>query len=66
MVFGHSHRTGPLPGDDAVEWGRLVNCGSWVLETHFMQDPAPHNPYWPGGAVLVCDDGPPRLLRLLG
>jgi len=66
VVFGHSHRTGPLPGDDPMEWGRLVNCGSWVLETHFMQQPAPHNPYWPGGAVRVTDDGPPRLERLLG
>jgi hypothetical protein len=66
VIFGHSHRTGPLPGDDPLEWGRLMNCGSWVLETHFMQQPAPHNPYWPGGAVRVEADGPPRLERLLG
>jgi predicted phosphodiesterase len=66
VIFGHSHRTGPLPGDDPLEWGRLVNCGSWVLETHYMQDPAPHNPYWPGGAVRVDAGGPPRLQRLLG
>lgn len=65
VVFGHSHRTGPLPGDDPLEWGRLVNAGSWVLETHYMQDAAPHDPYWPGGAVRVEDDGPPRLERLL-
>jgi hypothetical protein len=65
VIFGHSHRTGPLPGDDPLEWGRLVNCGSWVLETHFMQRPEPDNPYWPGGAVRVEASGPPRLQRLL-
>lgn len=65
VVFGHSHRTGPLPDDDPVEWGGLVNCGSWVLETHFMRVPASRNPYWPGGAVRVEDTGAPRLERLL-
>jgi hypothetical protein len=65
IVFGHSHRTGPLDGDDPLEWGRLLNTGSWVQETHFMGEPDPSNPYWPGGAVRVDDDGPPRLLRLL-
>jgi hypothetical protein len=66
VIFGHSHRTGPLPGDDPLEWGRLINCGSWVLETHFMQDPVPDSPYWPGGAARVEETGPPRLERLLG
>ncbi|HEU4656186.1 MAG TPA: hypothetical protein VFR97_01610, partial [Capillimicrobium sp.] len=65
VVFGHSHRTGPLPGDDRTEWGRLVNCGSWVLEHHFMPRDDPASPYWPGGAVRLRDGGPPELLRLL-
>jgi hypothetical protein len=71
VVFGHTHRTGPLAGDSVTEWSaaggtRLVNCGSWVLETHLMTRVAAASPYWPGGCVVVDDDGPPRLRRLLG
>jgi hypothetical protein len=71
VVFGHTHRTGPLAGDAPSEWSlaagtRLVNCGSWVLETHLMTRAAPASPYWPGGCVVIDDDGPPRLRRLLG
>jgi calcineurin-like phosphoesterase family protein len=37
VLFGHTHRTGPLPADEAGEWalaggGTLMNTGSWVLE----------------------------------
>jgi hypothetical protein len=65
VIFGHSHRTGPLPADDREEWGPLLNCGSWVHETHFMHEGERASPYWPGGAVLIDESGPPRLLRLL-
>ncbi|WCB95631.1 hypothetical protein DSM104299_04380 [Baekduia alba] len=70
VVFGHSHRTGPLPADDVTEWRTpsgawLHNSGSWVDEPSFTGADGMHSPYWPGGAVLVEDDGPPRLLRLL-
>lgn len=70
VVFGHTHRTGPLAGDDEREWtgrggARLVNCGSWTYSAIFLDVAGPANPYWPGGAVLVEDDGPPRVLRLL-
>ncbi|HEY6762820.1 MAG TPA: metallophosphoesterase [Baekduia sp.] len=70
VVFGHSHRTGPLPADDASEWraasgARLHNSGSWVHEPSFTGADGARSPYWPGGAVLVEDDGPPELLRLL-
>lgn len=35
VVFGHTHRAGPLPGEDAARWrgrlgARLVNCGCWT------------------------------------
>jgi hypothetical protein len=70
VVFGHSHRAGPLPGDDRAEWralsgAEIVNAGSWVHEPSFTGAAGTASPYWPGGAVLVEDDGPPRLLRLL-
>jgi Calcineurin-like phosphoesterase len=70
VVFGHSHRPGPLAGDDPAEWtthagGRLHNTGSWVHQPHFLGRGPADSPYWPGTAVLVEDDAPPRLLRLL-
>jgi hypothetical protein len=70
VVFGHTHRTGPLPDDAAAEWrgragARLINCGSWVYEPIFLTKTPGESPYWPGGCVLVEDSGPPVLERLL-
>ncbi len=70
VVFGHTHRTGPLPGDAIAEWrgrsgARLINCGSWVYEPIFLTKTPGESPYWPGGCVLVEDSGPPVLERLL-
>ena len=70
VVFGHTHRTGPLPGDEPSEWrgrggARLVNCGSWTYAAIFLSDTPGQSPYWPGGCVLVEDSGPPQVLRLL-
>ena len=70
LVFGHTHRTGPLPGDDPGEWTaggtRLYNAGSWVYARGFIGRDGPAGPYWPGGAVEIADDGPPVVRRLLG
>ena len=71
VVFGHSHRAGPLPGDDAAEWHVpggpwLHNGGCWMYETHFLGGPDPRaSPYFPGGVTVVDDEGPPRHERLL-
>lgn len=70
VLFGHTHRSGPWPGDDPAEWraptgSRLVNTGSWVYQRHFLSDRAGEGPYWPGIAVLIDGSGPPRLERLL-
>lgn len=70
VVFGHTHRTGPLPGDDELEWrgrggARLVNCGNWTYSPVFLTRTPGESPYWPGGCVLVEDHGAPRLARLL-
>ena len=70
-IFGHSHRAGPLPGDDASEWlvnggVQLINSGCWVHESAaFMSEEPADNPYRPGFAVELDDDGPPRLVNLL-
>lgn len=70
-LFGHSHRAGPLPDDDRSEWItpsgiELVNTGCWVNESAaFMSEEPGDNPYRPGFAVELDDDGPPRLVNLL-
>jgi hypothetical protein len=78
VVFGHTHRSGPLPGDDDSEWNRppapgsgavsgprLVNTGSWTYDSIFLTDTPGESPYWPGNCVLVEDSGAPVLQRLL-
>ncbi|MGA2320597.1 MAG: hypothetical protein ABSG95_07620 [Solirubrobacteraceae bacterium] len=70
VVFGHTHRAGPLPGDCEQEWrarsgARLVNAGSWTYAPIFLRSSAGEGPYWPGTGVLVEDSGPPLLKRLL-
>jgi predicted phosphodiesterase len=71
VIFGHSHRAGPLPGDDAFEWTtptgtRLHNAGCWVFESHFLSGSHADSPYWPGAAIRLDDGAPPALERLLG
>jgi Calcineurin-like phosphoesterase len=70
VIFGHTHRAGPLPGDSEAEWlgrggARLMNCGCWTYDLVFLGRGAGETPYWPGSCVLVEDDGPPLLMRLL-
>ncbi|HEY3970419.1 MAG TPA: hypothetical protein VGL79_03370, partial [Solirubrobacteraceae bacterium] len=70
VIFGHTHRAGPLNGDVDAEWrgpggARLLNAGCWTYDSYFVTDTPGESPYWPGGAVLVADDGLPQLLRLL-
>jgi hypothetical protein len=70
VVFGHTHRPGPLPGDEPEEWrgrggARLFNTGSWTYAGIFMGGAPGQSAYWPGSCVLVEDSGPPVLRRLL-
>jgi hypothetical protein len=70
VICGHSHRSGPWPGDELTEWttragGRVHNTGSWVYQPHFVGERQTRSPYWPGTAVLIEDEAPPRLVRLL-
>lgn len=70
VIFGHTHRAGPLGDDERFEWHApagpdLVNSGCWVYEpAHVGSDPS-QSPYRPGFAVAVGDDGPPELSNLL-
>jgi UDP-2,3-diacylglucosamine pyrophosphatase LpxH len=70
LVFGHTHRAGPLPGDARAEWisptgVRLINCGCWVHDPAYLgRDPAT-SPYRPGFAVQLDDGYAPQLVNLL-
>ena len=70
VIFGHTHRAGPLPGDDPGEWTtaggtRLWNSGTWFHEAAFVSSAGPRNPYWPGSVLLLDDSGEPRLENVL-
>lgn len=70
VIFGHTHRAGPLRGDLATEWigragARLTNCGSWAYSRVFLSAVPGESPYWPGSCVIVEDSGAPRLKGLL-
>jgi UDP-2,3-diacylglucosamine pyrophosphatase LpxH len=71
VVFGHVHRNGPRAGDDLTLWSgpgghpRVANTGSWTYEPLLLHRGTPPHPYWPGGAILLDDDGDPRPIGLL-
>jgi predicted phosphodiesterase len=69
VIFGHTHRPGPLPGDDVAEWTtpsgtQLWNSGSWLHESAFVRT-GRDSPYWPGTVMTLEDEGPPRLENVL-
>ena len=60
VIFGHTHRPGPLPGDEQAEWTtlsgtRLWNTGSWLYEGAFVTG-GEDSPYWPGTVLTLEDD----------
>lgn len=70
VVFGHTHRPGPLPSDDPGEWTtpagtRLWNSGNWFPEPAFLRPSDQRSPYWPGTVLLLEETGPPRLENVL-
>ena len=75
VVFGHTHRAGPLPGDPehgvARRGGRAAGqLGLLDLRLGLPQPTPGESPYWPGTCVLVEDSTadlahPPVLKRLL-
>jgi hypothetical protein len=69
LIFGHTHRPGPLPGDDLDEWTtdtgtRLWNSGSWLHEGAFVRAGG-KSPYWPGTVLTLVDEDPPRIENVL-
>lgn len=64
VVFGHTHRPGPLPFDSGWDT-RLFNTGSWLYEPNLVHAAPADSPYWPGCVLFLEGDQPPRLERLL-
>jgi hypothetical protein len=70
VIFGHSHRAGPLAGDDPSDWrsstgARQINTGCWVHEPGFL-GAAPHtSPYRVGFGAVLDGDAAPELVNLL-
>jgi predicted phosphodiesterase len=70
VLFGHTHRAGPLPGDPASSWRSrggtaLWNTGSWVYDAGRVGAHGRNSPYWPGTLVTLEGSQPPRLHHLL-
>jgi hypothetical protein len=70
VLFGHTHRAGPLPGDEPAEWtsktgAALHNTGSWIHAPMFLGPAPSRSPYRAGFATLAGEEGPPELLNLL-
>jgi predicted phosphodiesterase len=71
VVFGHVHRRGPREGDAARRWRigkdgpRLVCTGSWRYEPVVSRGLDWRSRYWPGGGVIIGEDGVPRSVGLL-
>ena len=69
LLFGHTHRPGPLSSDDPSEWvtpsgTRLWNSGSWLHEGVFVRT-GRDSPYWPGTVIELMDEDAPRVLNVL-
>jgi predicted phosphodiesterase len=70
VLFGHTHRPGPLAGDDPAEWttpygASLWNTGNWCYEPAFVGEDRDRSPYWPGTVTEIGDEGPPRTRNVL-
>jgi hypothetical protein len=70
VIFGHTHRAGPLSDDDGREWRStggisMCNTGSWVHSPFLLGSAPEKSPYRPGFAYLVGDEGPPELINVL-
>jgi hypothetical protein len=70
VIFGHTHRAGPLPSDDLTEWRtptrtNIVNSGSWVDQPDFLGPNPASSPYRAGFGVEIAGEGPPALVNLL-
>ncbi|HEY6780830.1 MAG TPA: hypothetical protein VI111_07750, partial [Thermoleophilaceae bacterium] len=70
VLYGHTHRAGPLPGDDLDEWRsrsgtRLWNTGNWYSELALTGSAPGRNPYSAGYVMRLSETGDPQLENVL-
>jgi UDP-2,3-diacylglucosamine pyrophosphatase LpxH len=74
VIFGHTHRPGPLEEGDSLDRWRVkmrgqevaaMNCGSWLYDDGKARRPDYRPQRWPGTFILIPDQGPPRLVETL-
>jgi predicted phosphodiesterase len=76
VIFGHTHRPGPLPGVDdgadtpwRAQWAGqsvdVLNTGSWLYDVERALTQEYHETHWPGTLVLIPDGGAPRVISVL-
>jgi predicted phosphodiesterase len=70
VIFGHTHRPGPLEGDDGSAWqlasgARLHATGCWNWSPGLCGPTPEQSLYWPGTVTWVEETGPPRRTELL-
>ena len=70
VIFGHTHRAGPLRADEVAEWVtgsgmRLLNTGSWVHEPGHLGTRPAQSPYRAGFCTVLGPEGAPELANLL-
>jgi Calcineurin-like phosphoesterase superfamily domain len=68
VLFGHTHRRGPLPQEDAwvtKNGATLLNTGSWVHSPSLLRSSSKGSAYWPGTIAMIEDDSEPELIHLL-
>ena len=75
IIFGHTHRPGPLDEIDTPErWvvnlrgqqTQVLNSGSWLYDAGKARRPDERPQRWPGTFILIPDRGQPRLVEVLG
>jgi predicted phosphodiesterase len=70
VVFGHTHRPGPLGRDDGSQWRlrsgtRLHSTGSWTYSSGLCGPSPQQSLFWPGTVTWIDDEGPPQRRELL-
>jgi predicted phosphodiesterase len=70
VVFGHTHRPGPLEMDSIGEWRlasgtHLHSAGSWAYSPGLCGPTPEGSLFWPGTVTWVDEEGPPIRQELL-
>jgi len=70
VVYGHTHRPGPLPADNPGDWRlpngtRIYGTGCWTYTPGLCGPNARQSKFWPGVVTWVGDEGPPVRQELL-